>query len=183
MSYVRTVEPAELPVTLAELKAWLRVDDADEDTYLTALIDGAVKMLDGRDGLLGRAIVSQTWAHKCWGPVKNKIRLKLGGVASITSISTLINQTPTAWTGFRLQSDDVGHYVEPAENASWPGYDLRQDAFTVTFVAGYGAATSVPETVKAAVKMLAAHRYRVPESAALPDGFLNYIAPFRVRQL
>jgi uncharacterized phiE125 gp8 family phage protein len=182
MIYARTVEPAEAPVTLTEFKAWLRVDDADEDDYLTALIDGAVKMLDGREGLLGRAIVSQTWQLKCWGPVENRIRLRLGGISSITSASTLVNGSPTSWAGYRLQSDAAGHYVEPQDAASWPAYDVRADAFTVTFVAGYGVAAAVPETVKAAIKMLAAHRYRMPESAALPEGFLNYIAAFRVRQ-
>jgi uncharacterized phiE125 gp8 family phage protein len=183
--YARTVEPAEAPVTLTEFKAWLRIDEDDraEDTYLTALIDGAVKILDGREGLLGRALVTQTWQLKCWGPVQNKIRLRLGGVASITSISTIVNGSSTAWAGYRLQSDAIGHYVEPQDSASWPAYDVREDAFTITFVAGYGAASAVPETVKSAVKMLAAQRYRMPESAAMPEGFLNYVAPFRVRQL
>jgi uncharacterized phiE125 gp8 family phage protein len=180
--YARTAKPSETPVTLAEFKAWLRVDDTGEDTYLTALLDGAVAMLDGREGLLGRAIVTQTWQLKCWAPVQNKIRLRLGGVTSITSVSTLINGTSTPWTGYRLQADAISHYVEPEDTSSWPGYDVRDDAFTVTFVAGYGAASAVPETVKSAIKTLAAHRYRMPESAALPDGFLAMIEPIRVRR-
>lgn len=55
--------PVAAAVTLTEVKALIRVTDPDEDTVVQAMIDAAVGMLDGRGGLLGRAIMAQVWAE------------------------------------------------------------------------------------------------------------------------
>ena len=60
--------PASLPVTLAEMKAHLRVVHADDDADIAAKQEGAVAMLDGWGGLLGRCIMPQTWAIDVTGP-------------------------------------------------------------------------------------------------------------------
>lgn len=49
-------------VSLADLKAHLRVDHSDEDALITSLEAGAVAYLDGWGGILGRCIMAQTWA-------------------------------------------------------------------------------------------------------------------------
>ncbi|WP_297534627.1 head-tail connector protein [Nitrobacter sp.] len=52
---IRTVAPAEMPVTLAEAKAHLRVDHDDQDDLITAQIKAATAWFDGYSGILGRA--------------------------------------------------------------------------------------------------------------------------------
>ena len=59
--------PAALPVTLSEMKAHLRVVHADDDADIDAKQAGAVAMLDGWGGLLGRCIMPQTWAVEVTG--------------------------------------------------------------------------------------------------------------------
>jgi len=54
--------PASVPVDLAALKLHLRVTHAHEDALITALAAAAVGYLDGWRGILGRAIMPQTWA-------------------------------------------------------------------------------------------------------------------------
>lgn len=49
-------------VTLADMKAYLRVDYDDEDALIAQLIAAAVAYLDGWGGILGRCIMPQTWA-------------------------------------------------------------------------------------------------------------------------
>ncbi len=54
--------PVALPVELAAMKAHLRVVHADDDADIAAKQAGAVAMLDGWGGLLGRCIMPQTWS-------------------------------------------------------------------------------------------------------------------------
>jgi hypothetical protein len=55
------IAPVSGPVTLDEVKAHLRVDSSDEDGQIAILIAAAVGYLDGWRGILGRAIMPQTW--------------------------------------------------------------------------------------------------------------------------
>lgn len=58
---IRTVPPAETPVTLAEAKAHLRVDFDEDDALIGAILNAATEYLDGWDGILSRCLVTQTW--------------------------------------------------------------------------------------------------------------------------
>ncbi|SDW78151.1 head-tail connector protein [Roseicitreum antarcticum] len=62
------VPPATMPVDLAALKAHLRVDGYTDNAQIEALQAGAVAMLDGWGGALGRCILPQTWAIDVTGP-------------------------------------------------------------------------------------------------------------------
>lgn len=53
--------PTMPPVTLDEVKAHLRVDHSEEDAEIAVLLTAAVGHLDGWRGILGRAIMPQTW--------------------------------------------------------------------------------------------------------------------------
>lgn len=62
MTPVLITAPVDLPVTLAEAKAHVRVDHAFEDSLLEDVyIRGAMSDLDGWSGQLGRCIMPQTW--------------------------------------------------------------------------------------------------------------------------
>ena len=54
--------PTVQPVTLDEMKSHLRVLSTDEDADIETRLAGAVAHLDGWGGVLGRCIMSQTWA-------------------------------------------------------------------------------------------------------------------------
>ena len=58
MSATVVTPPAPI-VTLEEAKAHLRVDHADEDALITAVVATATAWLDGPDGWLGRALGEQ----------------------------------------------------------------------------------------------------------------------------
>ena len=60
--------PVTLPVSLPEMKAHLRVDGDDEDALIESLQMGAVAMLEGWGGVLGRCILPQFWAIDVTGP-------------------------------------------------------------------------------------------------------------------
>lgn len=54
--------PASLPVTLEEVKEFIPVLHDDSDATLLAMIASATAQLDALSGILGRAIMPQTWA-------------------------------------------------------------------------------------------------------------------------
>lgn len=173
----RVTGPAAEPITAAECKAQLRIDGTDEDTYIAALIAAAVSYVDAT-GLLGRAIITQTWRQS--GRPLNRLAIRLPTVQSLSAVkyydadNTL--QTATL-SDFRLIGSRDWAYVEPV--GSWPSTFDRPDAVQVEFVAGYGdAAGDVPASVRHALILLVAHWFenREPEvvgsgSKSLPHAF------------
>jgi len=75
---------------------------------------------------------------------------------------------------------EPGRIVE-AYGVSWPTTRDMINAVTVTYQAGYGAASAVPASLKTAIKMLAAHWYEHRE--AVTDGRAPVEVPMAVESL
>lgn len=153
---VRTVAPANPVVTLEAAKLHLRVDHSDDDGVITALVGAATDHLDGWGGILGRALVNQTWRQDFGGFYAcEKLRLPLVPVIAAPTVAYFdddnVSQTlsDTVW---QVLTDALGPYVALKPGQSWPTVYSRPDAVSVTFVAGYGAeGTYVPEALRVAV--------------------------------
>jgi uncharacterized phiE125 gp8 family phage protein len=157
---VRTSAPAETPITLAEAKAHCRVNHSDEDSFITSLISAATEYFDGIDGVLGRALVTQSWRQDYNG-FDDVIRLPLSPVASITSVTYYDadnTQQTLANTVYELKTDSDGPYLALKIDQSWPSVYNREPSVSVTFVAGTATA-SVPNRIKNAIKLLVGHWY------------------------
>jgi uncharacterized phiE125 gp8 family phage protein len=185
---VRTVAPEDTPVSLLEAKAHCRVDYDDDDTLIAALIDAATAHVDGWTGVLGRALVTQSWRQDfhCFGC---RMRLPLRPAGSITEIAYYdrdnIQQTLSADV-YQLLTDASGPFVSPQPGQVWPGSYGRADAVSVTFVAGYGDADAVPAAIKAAILLIIGHLYENREATVvgvsaqtLPMAVDALLAPYR----
>ena len=84
MSLVPILAPAQEPVSLADAKAHLRVDVADDDALISRLITGARSELERG---LGRALITQTWTYwlDAWPP-GYAVPLPLAPVQSIEAV-------------------------------------------------------------------------------------------------
>lgn len=188
---VRTVAPAETPVTLAEAKAACRVDFDDDDAVITGLIAAAVDHLDGHAGVLGgRALVTQTWQQDFPHPC-DPLRLAIWPVASVTSVTyyDADNASQTlASSVYQLFADARGNYLGLKPDQDWPSVYDRRDALRVTYVAG-AAVNAVPPAAKTAILMLVAHWYANREAvadgakASVPHGFDMLVKPLRRRRV
>jgi len=58
MSSILLTPPAAEPVTLADAKAWLRVEHDDDDDVIAALIAGARSHVEAQTR---RALITQSW--------------------------------------------------------------------------------------------------------------------------
>lgn len=183
---VRTVVAAETPVSLVEAKAHLRVDHTDDDTLITALINAATDHLDGWSGVLGRALVTQTWRQD-FADFTDKLRLPLKPVSSVSGVTyydTDNAQQTLATSVYELLTDDAGPFLALKVDQSWPNTESRAAAVSVTFVAG-SAVASVPAAIKAAMLLMIGHLYENREAVAegnfavMPMAVDALIAPYR----
>ena len=164
------VEAPEPVITLADAKAHLRVESADDDAVIEGFVSAATVDLDGATGWLGRALGQQTlsltgghfpggscpefgvwdWAHDritMYHP--QEMRLHYPPVQSIGSV-TYFDAFGTAQSLDPSLYHLVDRYVLPAPRTAWPATAPRPDAVTVTYVAGY-APGKLPAPIRAAI--------------------------------
>jgi len=181
---VRTVAPASTPVSLVEAKAHLRVDHSDDDTLITGLIAAATDHLDGYTGILGRAIITQTWRQDFYR-FSPQMRLPLHPVASVSSVTYYdgdnVQQTLSE-NIYELLADGAGPYIARKADQTWPGTKNREAAVAATFIAGEATA---PAAIKTAILLMVAHLYENREAVAeggfeaLPLAVDALTAPYR----
>lgn len=165
---IRTVAPAATPVSLEEVKLACRIDASAEDALVTAYLNSAVEQLEGTakgdKGILGRALVTQTWQlHLDDFPAGDCFTLPKPPVQNVTNVQYYATDgTLTTLSTDVYQVDTV---TEPARvmlklGQTWPTVELqRLNAVVVTFTTGYGDASSVPESLKAAIYLLVQKAY------------------------
>lgn len=156
-------------VNLAEIKIHLRVDHDDDDLIIQDLIDSAIADYDGFSGVLNRCLISQTWAEKMDSLDCRRVPLTLYPASSITSVTyyDTANASQTLSSAvYRLQKRNGTAYIELIDGQSWPSVYARDDAVTITYVAGYGtSANLVPADIRAAIKLHVEASYESPDAA------------------
>lgn len=183
---VLTQPAEEAPVTLEDVKVHCRVDHSEDDTLLEGLMGAATAHLDGWAGVLGRALVTQTWSQRFSG-FTDRLRLPVGPVVSVSSLTYFdgdnVQQTLST-SVYDLLHDALGAYVARKPGQTWPGAYDRPDAITVTYVSGADAA-EVPAPIKAAILLLVGHWYANREAVSaeamkdLPLAVDSLVRPYR----
>lgn len=165
--------PTSEPVSLREQKEHLRIDDDEDDSYISACITAARQWIEGQTN---RSIMAQTWDYGidyCW-PVKFggiRIDFPLNPIAdqaspetiTITYVDSNGASQSLASTQFQIANRAHGSYIVPAYDVTLPDVRWVPDAITVRFVSG--DSTTVPSDLKHAVKILAAQFYEERDTA------------------
>ena len=175
--------PAAEPVSVAELKAHMRVEISDDDTLIGQY--GKTARIWCED-FTRRQFVTATWRLTLedfpWG---DRIELPRPPLQSVTSL-TYVDDNGTTQTydalSYRLITDEEPGYLLPVYNGDWPSYRADVDAIKVTYVAGYGLAVAVPENLKTAIKLLTAHFYEHREPV-IGTGAVPQELPMSVKAL
>lgn len=160
----RVTPPAKPVLTLAEARAQCRIDALgsppvhEDDELLGRFVAGATAELEGMEGWLGRALLTQTWRltlpgfPRCGSGSHSGVPLPLPPLQSVTSIGYTdpdgVEQT-LAGSAYRVITEARVGRVEPVYGTSWPSTRTQSDAVKITFTCGYGAdETDVPEDIR-----------------------------------
>ncbi|MGU3492741.1 phage head-tail connector protein [Xanthobacteraceae bacterium A53D] len=178
--------PVAEPLTLAEARAFLRLDATDGDALVSALIAAARQAVETATG---RALMHQTWrvTRDAW-PQSGVFPLPVAPVAAIIAARVhqadgTTQQVPN--DALRLVAArlppliHVGAVPAPGRALGGIEIDLR---------VGYGAtAAAVPADLVQAVRLVLAHfhehRDGPGEMARLPAAVATLIAPYRMVRL
>lgn len=158
-----TTAPASEPLTAEEARRHCRIEDASEDSYIETLIEAARRYCEN---ITDRAFITQTWKLYL-DSFPTEIELRRCPVISITSITYIANDGTTTTLStdvYQLLPGTEPGIVTLKYNQTWPSIRGDVRGVIVTFTAGYGDASAVPESIKHAMKLLIAHWYRNRES-------------------
>lgn len=163
--------PTLEPVSLAEAKAALRYASADTtfDVTIASLLKAARQELDGANGRLRRALLTQTWEKLYDDFPTDGFEIPLPPLQSVASIvyRDADGATQTLDSGaYRLVSHgDAPSWIEPVD--AWPSVKAGAGAVVLRFVAGWASAADVPDPIKVWIIARAGAVLAQPESVVV----------------
>ena len=180
MPNLQITAPTEEPVTLAQVKAHLRVDGDAEDALIGLYLQAARGAVET---MTSRALVTQVWEYVADRLPPHGFALPLGPVAAVESI--VVRQPDGSVR--TLDPDEYSVSTVPARawisagsGLAWPPLADRPDAVAVRYTAGTAVAAVLAE-LKSAVLLMAAHLYQQREPVAI--GTIAETLPFSVEAL
>lgn len=178
--------PIEEPVDLPTLKSHMRVTIPDDDVLIAGYLVAARQYVEEA---YDRALVTQTWDHSLdtfpWSAQSIELPIwPLQSVTSITYTDYLNNSTVWGATNYQVDAVKKPGKVVLAVNAAWPTVQLRAaNGVVIRYVAGYGAASTVPFTTRTAIMLLVEHWYEFREPIMAQRGVNPIEVPFTVQAL
>lgn len=205
--------PATEPVSVTDVKNYLRIDTSTDDAMLGDFIKAATRLIEK---YTKRRLITQTWdlfldqfpaqynfdALRSEGVTDGKlseylhqfkfISIPLFPLQSVTSLNTY-DEDDTAYlmpsTDYQVDTASEPGRLALRPNATWPSTVLRSvNGVIVRFVCGYGsAATDVPYELRQAIMQTVGYFYSNRGCAetedSIPKTALALIQAFRVYRL
>ncbi len=178
--------PAVEPVTLPEMRAYLRLDDDGQDDLVSGLMRAARLMVES---VSRRLLIEQGWrvVMDRW-PQGGRIRLPLSPVLAVDRVRVrdavgIATEIDPALVELDVASDPPCMIVSDAPE---PG--KARNGIEIELRAGYGASPeAVPDSLKLAIKILVAHWFEnrgdLSGEQVLPPDAMALVAPFQRARL
>lgn len=199
-AYTLVTAPATEPVSLADVKTFLRIDGSADDAILTMLIASARRMAEE---YTKRAFITQTWKlvmDSIYDDIdltsgyyvlptpflingSQFIQLSRQPIQSVTSIKTTdtSNVQSTVSTAIYTLDTATGRILLN-EGYSWPS-DLRcRSAVEIVFIAGWANAAAVPDPIKQGILQHVAASYTNKVCSDIPAGSKSLYDGFRLAE-
>ncbi|MDX2264594.1 MAG: head-tail connector protein [Hyphomicrobiales bacterium] len=188
MPLILTSGPAAEPVSLAEAKAHLRVDGADEDALIGSLVVAARMHIEHA---LDLALITQSWSLYLDRFPDGPVELPLGPVQAVTEVRLYAaNAAVTVLTPDQYLLDAASRPARLSPIGVWLQPGRAVNGVEIAFAVGYGATgAAVPQPLRQAILMLIAHWHESREAASpeeqfeAPHALDALIAPYRVSRI
>lgn len=189
MNPIALAGPAVEPVTLADMKAYLRLDSDGEDELVEALIMAGRLAVERATRI---QLVEQSWRFRlrAW-PVERAVALPFHPLISVEAVRVFPASGLAEVIGPDLYRIDGAS--EPARllvESSVPDPGRRADGIEIDVTSGFGATpAAIPGPLILAVQRLVAHWFENRGDDArragpgLPPDALALVAPFARRRL
>lgn len=157
MKYLIKTQPSVEPITLAEAKANLRVNNTVENDLISSYIVAARKWIEN---YTWRPLITQTWTlfydfADVQNIKNNTIVISKNPVQSISSIKYYDNTNTLVTLDSSNYYTDLGGDIASINFIQQlPTMYNRINALQIEFVCGYGLAVAVPDNIKAAMYLL-----------------------------
>jgi len=180
--------PAAEPLSLADAKAFLRVEHSDDDAIITSLVSAARNHVEA---LTRCALITQTWRLVLdrW-PDGGRIVPRIGPLRSLAAVRVFnaAGEANEIDPEIFVIDAAAGSLASPAWSLPVPGRSVA--GIELDIEVGYGAAVDVPQRLLHAIRMLVAHWYEnrgliaIGSSVAMMPASVNaMIASHRVLSL
>lgn len=205
---VQKTNPAGKPLTIAEVKSFLRIDFNEDDifliTQLTMVTDVVEKYL--RSALVSReyelAIDSLpeleiplregTYVGAHMSYQRDYIDLPFSPVVSVESIKTFDDddtETTVASSTYIVDTFRKPARVVLRNGNTWPNANREVNALIIRYTAGYGTASQIPEAIRLAMLQLIAYSYEhrgdqmETAAPAIPESVQTLLRPYQMMSL
>ena len=199
--------PVASPISLEDMKKYLRVDDAADDDLIQSFIDAATESMKQ---YLKRSLITETLEfsmdgfgvsdsasdHKLdrLGPGVhttsypdvlgrgNEVDIPFLPIQSVTTVKTFNrSNTVSTFDSAKYELDEEGGRIYLNEGEIWPT-DLRaREAVKIQYVSGYGnAGDDIPATIIQAIKAHVAAMYDCRCPCEMPDLCVRILAPYKL---
>lgn len=194
--------PAKDVISLAEMKAWAKIDHNEEDALLASLITAAT---ESTEQFTNRSLLAQTWRltldqkphgfygdlpegvydlpiTALYGGLPNIINLPKGPVQSVTSVTTYNTaNTGTVFASSNYYVDTANSRIVLNQSSLWPSNLRNRSACVIDYVAGYGdSSSSVPQAIRTAILMHAQKMYDGRIICEMPESCQRLLRQYKV---
>jgi uncharacterized phiE125 gp8 family phage protein len=178
--------PASEPLTLAEVKEFLRVDHSDDDATLAIFITAARQLCESYTRM---ALLPTTFEEyfddfpQYTGTFKDEIRLSRSPVSAVTYVKYIDgNETTITADAAEYKIDTISRPARISPDNGWFGTYETINAVFVRYVAGFADAASVPAPLKHGMMLVIGDMYenRTDSVKRLPTASEYLWNPYRV---
>jgi len=164
INLIRTTDATEEPITLAEMKIYLKVDNDTDDNLISGLISGARNLIETECDYF--CVLPQVWTEKTDEYSDGEIYLHAHPVSTVSSV--VLTEIDKSTTSLVEDTDYYvsGQYLYEIDGGKFDS-GRRADAYTIVYYADKsGTTATVPNEIKVAMYRLISFWYENREEYA-----------------